>query len=56
MKFIGIDGCKEGWFCVAPGVNDNWFFRVIADRQSLGKFVSQADSVLIDRPMAYSIE
>lgn len=51
MKFIGIDGCKDGWFCVALGENDNWSFRVSTDMQSLAEYISQANSVLIDIPV-----
>ncbi len=51
MKYIGIDGCKDGWFCVALGENDDWCFRVIKDMQSLAEFVNQASSVLIDIPI-----
>jgi predicted RNase H-like nuclease len=26
MKYIGIDGCKSGWFCVGLDENDKYSF------------------------------
>jgi len=50
MKFIGIDGCKDGWFCVSLD-DEGWSYRVIPDAESLGEYVSHASSVLIDIPV-----
>jgi predicted RNase H-like nuclease len=51
MIFIGIDGCKDGWFCVTLDEEDNWSYRIIPDAQSLGRYISQANSVFIDIPI-----
>ena len=39
LKYIGIDGCRDGWFCVSLGENGDWSCRVISDAQSLGEYV-----------------
>lgn len=51
MKFIGIDGCRDGWFCVFLDEHDNWSFRVVSNTPSLVEFVAHADSILIDMPI-----
>ncbi|MBT8132947.1 MAG: DUF429 domain-containing protein [Gammaproteobacteria bacterium] len=51
MKFIGIDGCKDGWFCVTLDEDDNWSFRVVGKTEGLGEYVAHADSILIDIPI-----
>lgn len=51
MKFIGIDACKDGWFCVSLDEDQGWSYRVIPDAQSLAEFVRHAGSVLIDIPI-----
>lgn len=51
MKFIGIDGCKDGWFCVTLDEHDNWSFSIIGRTESLVDYVTHADSILIDIPV-----
>ena len=51
MKFIGIDGCKDGWFCVSLDADEGWSYRVIPDAQSLAELLRHAGSVLIDIPI-----
>ena len=51
MKFIGIDGCKDGWYCVTLNEANDWSYCVIEDAQSLSEFVKHANSVLIDIPI-----
>ena len=51
MFYFGIDGCKDGWFCVSLGENGAWSYRVVSDAQTLGEYVSHASSVLIDIPV-----
>ena len=51
MNFIGIDGCKDGWFCVTLNDTSDWSFCVIEDAKSLYEFVKHANSVLIDIPI-----
>jgi predicted RNase H-like nuclease len=49
--FIGIDGCRAGWFCVLLDGGDNWSCRVVPDAHALGELARAADSVLIDIPI-----
>jgi predicted RNase H-like nuclease len=49
--FIGIDGCRAGWFCVLLDQGDNWSCRVAPDASAVGKLAMAADSVLIDIPI-----
>lgn len=51
MNFIGIDGCKDGWFCITLDENCDWTYRIISDTNSLADYVSNASSVLIDIPI-----
>ena len=51
LTFIGIDGCKDGWFCVSLDENDDWSYRVISNEKSLAEYVCYANSVLIDIPI-----
>jgi predicted RNase H-like nuclease len=51
QKFIGIDGCRVGWFCVILDDRDHWSFRVAPDEQGVGELAAGADSMLIDIPI-----
>ena len=51
MNYLGIDGCKDGWFCVSLNDNGDWSYRVIPNAKSLDEYVGHADSVLIDIPI-----
>lgn len=51
MIFIGIDGCKAGWFCVSLDEDEGYSYRIIRDAESLQQYVSHASSVLIDIPI-----
>jgi predicted RNase H-like nuclease len=51
MNYLGVDGCKNGWFCVSPGDNGDWSYRVIKDAKTLGEYAAHASSVLIDIPI-----
>jgi len=50
MIFIGIDGCRDGWFCVTLD-EDNWSYRIIPDAPSLVRYIRHASSVMIDIPI-----
>jgi len=50
-KFIGIDGCRAGWFCVLLDEGDNWSYQVAPDASAVGALALAADSVLIDIPI-----
>ncbi len=51
MKFIGIDGCKIGWFLV--GINDDGSgsFGVLESINELSEYLANAKSVLLDIPI-----
>jgi predicted RNase H-like nuclease len=49
--FIGIDGCRAGWFCVVLDARGNSSFRVAPDGRAVGELAARADSVLIDIPI-----
>ena len=49
--FIGIDGCRAGWFCVVLDDRDHWSFRVVSDACGVGELAAGADSLLIDIPI-----
>jgi predicted RNase H-like nuclease len=49
--FIGIDGCRAGWFCVLLDAADNWSCYVAPDAAAVGELSGTADSVMIDIPI-----
>ena len=49
--FVGIDGCRAGWFCVLLDAGDNWSCRVASDANAVGELAGGADTVLIDIPI-----
>ena len=49
--FIGIDGCKAGWFCVFVDSNDKWSYCVLPDAIAIAEVVGSANSALIDIPI-----
>jgi predicted RNase H-like nuclease len=49
--FIGIDGCRAGWFCVLLDEGGNWSCRVALDAHAVGELALAAASVLIDIPI-----
>ena len=51
MEFIGIDGCKDGWFCVSLDEDTAYSYRIIQDAESLERYIAHASSVLIDIPI-----
>ena len=53
FPFIGIDGCKAGWFCVALDDKLDWDFRLLTRLSELSRFVAEPKSVLIDMPIGF---
>ena len=49
--FIGIDGCRAGWFCVILDESDNGACRVAPAASAIAELAVAADSVLIDIPV-----
>lgn len=51
QQFIGVDGCKAGWFCVLLDMRGNWSYRLVEDARTLGELVAGAATALIDIPV-----
>lgn len=51
MNYIGIDGCKKGWFYVCLDDSDNWKTGVIQDIQSLVDEFHEECLILVDIPI-----
>ena len=51
MNYLGIDGCKAGWFCVSLDEDDDWSYHIFPDAKTLGDYAGHASSVLIDIPI-----
>ncbi len=51
MKYIGIDGCRSGWFYVGLDENDKYSFGVISDISEIKNEINIAEQVLIDIPI-----
>jgi predicted RNase H-like nuclease len=49
--FIGIDGCRAGWFCVILDNDQRWSFRLAPDAGAVGEIAAAADTALIDIPV-----
>lgn len=55
-KFLGVDGCKAGWFFVAVGPGDEAEFGVFQNIDQLFKAYSNAKWILIDIPIGLPSE
>ena len=51
MKFIGIDGCKAGWFFVCFDGNGHWEVGVVSNITHLAEAIKASDVTLIDMPI-----
>jgi predicted RNase H-like nuclease len=51
MKYLGLDGCKAGWFMVALDENGSGAFGVLRDIGELSAYLPQAEIALIDIPI-----
>ncbi len=49
--YAGIDGCKDGWFCVFLDEKDEWSFCVYPDAYTLADNIGEVRSALIDIPI-----
>ena len=47
-RFIGVDGCRDGWFCVAIDAAGDWSYALARDAAELADHIDGAASVLID--------
>ncbi|MEQ8677011.1 MAG: DUF429 domain-containing protein [Aggregatilineales bacterium] len=51
MRFVGVDGCRYGWFAVAIDEHGTLNYAVFADIQSLWERHADAQIILIDMPI-----
>lgn len=51
MKYIGVDGCKKGWFYICLDDSDNWKTGIIPDIQSLVDEFHAECLILVDIPI-----
>jgi len=51
MKFIGIDGCKAGWFYVGFDDKNQWQIGVIKHIEQIASFIPASSLLLIDIPI-----
>ncbi len=51
MKYIGVDGCKAGWFYVSLDESDNWETGIFTDIQSLSEKFHNECLILVDIPI-----
>ena len=49
--FVGVDGCRAGWFAVGIGSNGGYAFDVFHDIGSLWRVHWKAQAILIDIPI-----
>ena len=50
-KYIGVDGCKAGWFCAAIGPGDDVEIGIFETIENLWQTYSEAKWILIDIPI-----
>jgi len=51
MTYVGVDGCKAGWFAVMLTADGDWGVEVFADVLGLWRKYSSASVILIDIPI-----
>jgi len=51
MRFIGIDGCKGGWFYIGLDEDKGWRLGVLPEISGLSQFISQSQLILVDIPI-----
>lgn len=51
MKYLGIDGCKAGWFYVGINENDQYRFGIVSAFNEILQIVDQSVQVLVDIPI-----
>jgi predicted RNase H-like nuclease len=50
-RYLGVDGCKAGWFVVALNDEDNWSTGIYGSIDALWEKYKTASSILIDIPI-----
>ena len=51
MKYVGIDGCRLGWFYVGLDDDDSFAVGVITEFREIEKWLSDAVLILVDIPV-----
>jgi len=51
MKFIGVDGCKIGWFFVSLDDNAGWDIGVLSKIAELFELITDSELILVDIPI-----
>lgn len=50
LRFVGIDGCPGGWFCVSLGTKGSWSISVIGT-DAVASVAASATAIFIDIPI-----
>lgn len=50
-EFVGIDGCRAGWFAISLMENGSWTLAVYRDFVSLWRTYNRASLLLVDMPI-----
>ncbi|MHC1599344.1 MAG: DUF429 domain-containing protein [Candidatus Methanospirareceae archaeon] len=51
MMYVGVDGCKKGWFAVSLTEDDEWDIAVFLDASHLLNKIDESSLILIDIPI-----
>lgn len=51
MKYIGIDGCSKGWFCVGINEDSSFHLDLISTFDAVQPWLSTAALILVDIPI-----
>ena len=51
MFYVGVDGCKAGWFAVRLGKGSNWEINLFPNIEKLWEIYKDAKLILIDIPI-----
>ena len=51
MNFIGIDGCKVGWFIFSINENDEFSYNLITSLDEIKAIIIPDDNILLDIPI-----
>ena len=49
--FVGVDGCRAGWFAIGLDADNHWQIDIFPDVSSLWDHHRQASLILIDIPI-----
>ena len=52
-QFVGIDGCKAGWFCVFLNESNDWESIIINNISDIENYSNNNSTILIDIPISF---